>query len=483
MCGLVGIAGNTIMGHSKMFRTMLVFDQVRGIHSTGIALVPLTKDEPDVEKEEGCPNNLWQWGQSELLDINGVSKQLKKAYIGHNRHATKGKINEENAHPFTFGDITGAHNGSLTDWSDLEGYKDFDVDSKAIFKTIADKGIEHTWKSFRGAAALTWWDKSDGTMNFIRNDERPLVYVYSASKQCIIWASELWMITQAAVRNNVPLEKEDKQLIYREFEENHHYKFKVTAANVELISKTKLEPKPAPKVVHRPYGTSYYNNGGPAWGSRHGKGVSNWEPNTQWAKGLSKSDKEAYRGQVVTNVSWNFKYDAGKMDQHLRFTFEDNEFSEVLHVYCKNKKDFEFWEKMIRTGGYNNKSRFRIKGRPRIKVAGQNKPLVIATDTQNIVQLLRATPKEENNVIHLPDQSKPTSPCLYVGRAGLDVTLEVLESQYKEAGYACAWCNASLTPEMHSSVKWVDQQTCLCPDCKEDNDMWVYHRYGIGGVI
>ena len=241
----------------KVFRDMLIFDQVRGFDSTGVAMVGVGKD-PIVEKELDGPDNLWNFGDSQLFDTRGVSKISRRVAIGHNRAATVGKVVKENAHPFTFGHITGCHNGSLEYWDELE--KDdndqrFDVDSKAIFQTIARKGIEHTWKSFYGAAALVWWDSEQETLNFIRNSERPLYMAYSANKDILLWASEDWMIRIAAARHNLTLAKfegsyknrdnQDIKYTYDTFSMrvDTHFAFKVTQNSVAMVEERELEKK------------------------------------------------------------------------------------------------------------------------------------------------------------------------------------------------------------------------------------------------
>ena len=193
MCGIVGIAGNVYQRECKAFRDMLVFDQVRGFDSTGICFVGNANNLAKVEKELDGPENLWNFHDSELLDYRGVAKTTHKLMLGHNRAATIGKVIRENAHPFTFGHVTGVHNGSLDDWHELERDEkgqQFDVDSKALLATISKKGIDHAWKSFRGAAAVVWWDESDGSLNIARNNQRPLYLAYSQAGDVLFWASE-----------------------------------------------------------------------------------------------------------------------------------------------------------------------------------------------------------------------------------------------------------------------------------------------------
>ena len=215
MCGLVGMAGFTgSAALQKVFRELLVIDQIRGYDSTGVAAirVPVTgfvNDRVEIELEHDMESPRFLWDgcyKSRIFDAWGETAKGTIALIGHNRAQTMGKVSIDNAHPFTFGDITGVHNGTLSYWYDLEGYDDFDVDSKALLNTIDKKGIEHTWKSFVGAAAVVYWDDKDQTLNFVRNKERPLYMIRTKDKKTMIWASEAWMIEGICRRNNIKLE-------------------------------------------------------------------------------------------------------------------------------------------------------------------------------------------------------------------------------------------------------------------------------------
>lgn len=70
-----------------------------------------------------------------------------------------------------------------------------DVDSKVIFRNIELNGAKHVWDKAHGAMALTWWDDRDQTLNFIRNNQRPLFFW--RYKNTIIWSSEKWILTTA----------------------------------------------------------------------------------------------------------------------------------------------------------------------------------------------------------------------------------------------------------------------------------------------
>jgi hypothetical protein len=119
-------------------------------------------------------------------------------------------VNDLNAHPFQFGNITGAHNGTLTQstWKALEEASGVTttVDSAAIFACINAIGIKDTINlmekgrtSKDGAWALVWHDSEDNTINFLRNEHRPLWMAYSKGYKKLLWASE-WPMLQAATR-------------------------------------------------------------------------------------------------------------------------------------------------------------------------------------------------------------------------------------------------------------------------------------------
>jgi len=131
--------------------------------------------------------------------INAGSKVL----AAHNRWATRGKVNAINAHPFTFGDITGMHNGTLKNQSLLPDSHTFTVDSENIFWSFNKIGVDDTIKKLHGAYALVWYEEDKQTINFVRNNDRPLSYCYSIDNKTIFWASEALMLELALHRQGV----------------------------------------------------------------------------------------------------------------------------------------------------------------------------------------------------------------------------------------------------------------------------------------
>jgi len=181
---------------------------------------------------------------ADFIDLGQYAKALRpqhKVLIGHNRWATKGLINSVNAHPFTVGDITGQHNGTLKGQWRLPDSKDYAVDSENIIHAIDKIGVAKTWELVDGAAALMWWDAKEGTVNFLRNKERPLYFCYSADLKQMYAASEYHMLQTALWRNGIKYNK------IEELPVDTLYSFKIDtfakdAKEVVKCSTTKLAP-------------------------------------------------------------------------------------------------------------------------------------------------------------------------------------------------------------------------------------------------
>lgn len=250
MCGLVGIAGNLEYKDEACFKRLLVVDYFRGTDSTGVARVKPNGDV-DVVKVASHPIDLFDT-LAFTKAINGVQSSV---FLGHNRAATKGKVNAINAHPFQFDHIVGAHNGTLSTASFAELEKvlgeQFEVDSKAIFAAISRLGIEETAKYLQGAWALVWVDTKEHTLNFLRNKERPLWYAYSKDFDKLFWASEHPMINLATEVTGQAAHKyelhDSKGYCFFPFEEDKWYKFDLK--ELETAKPGSKKPKPLVKTV------------------------------------------------------------------------------------------------------------------------------------------------------------------------------------------------------------------------------------------
>lgn len=202
MCGVVGVFGRGSTQADDAFTTLLFVDMVRGTDSTGVAFVNNSSGKVSIEKCAGLPPEL-----AIYTDFEKKIRQNNVCIIGHNRAATRGKINDKNAHPFQHGRITGCHNGTLLGKWRLPDHGEFDTDSEALINAINKLGIEEAYKIVDGPATIVWWDSEEKTLNFVTNGQRPLVFAVTKDQQNMYWASEAWMLN--AIKERHKLEFKD----------------------------------------------------------------------------------------------------------------------------------------------------------------------------------------------------------------------------------------------------------------------------------
>lgn len=241
MCGHVGVIGSILGNHEKTFKQLLILDSLRGEHSTGVAAIARFAD-PLVSKVVGDPFVLF-----DNATFNKSLQRQNMALIGHNRYATQGAVNKNNAHPFVFDGLIGAHNGTLTNKGAFEDGNNFAVDSQALFNHIDKHGLQDALNKSNGAWALVWWDLEAKRINFVRNKERTLYYAFTEDGKAMFWASEDWMLTVACYRNNLKIEKP------RIFLEDTHYSMSIPGVNADLPAFDRKEAKSSfvPFIPHQ----------------------------------------------------------------------------------------------------------------------------------------------------------------------------------------------------------------------------------------
>lgn len=200
MCGLAGILGNGInQWDLEVLDGLLWVSALRGQDSTGIMKGKTSswgKLKVDYAiRKMGQNIGYFRWFMKYHKD--GDSKFMTdihaNSYLGHVRAATKGVVNDSNAHPFDTPNLVGMHNGTLRD--DKYQHQTM-TDSELMLNEISERGLKATLEDLAhdSAYALVLFDKNTGEVTFTRNSYRTLYYCLHATRSVLYYASEPWML-------------------------------------------------------------------------------------------------------------------------------------------------------------------------------------------------------------------------------------------------------------------------------------------------
>jgi hypothetical protein len=197
---MIGMFGSGISkGDVSIIKQLIYVDSLRGHHSTGLATVDFQGNIETFKKAVDGPDFLQLNRAGDMLD----NAPFCAVIFAHNRFATKGGISTKTAHPFTHGDITLCHNGTLDTQYGLPDSIKFAVDSENIAHAFNVKEPKDIIPILEGAFALTWWDAKTNKFNIVRNDERPLCFATHKTRKVTYYASERRMLEMVLERNNV----------------------------------------------------------------------------------------------------------------------------------------------------------------------------------------------------------------------------------------------------------------------------------------
>lgn len=255
MCGIFGLASTEknydATQRKETFLNGLMFNMPRGMDSTGAAGI-WTEHDPSDKKDYITTRiskralHMIDWAGTTNAELF-LDKFTDYYYvIGHVRATTKGATSDKNAHPFKYGDYILVHNGTVYNRAELTKAKEF-VDSADICATMADRGEIKTLEGLEGGFALVWHNAEDNSLNFARNNRKPLAFAYIKKRNEMWYSSEWATLWNVLVRNG--LKTEGQVQITRP---HHHYKF--FKDNLRDFQDTEFKPYVRPQPTHRQTG-------------------------------------------------------------------------------------------------------------------------------------------------------------------------------------------------------------------------------------
>lgn len=319
MCGIVGVLSAYQNGFNSAeadaFRDMLVIDSFRGLDSTGVFGVD---NLANVRIVKAAQHGLDFVLQQAYEDFSKEMVRRGVFAVGHNRAATKGEINDKNAHPFYVDDkIVLVQNGTVRgDHKSLgKKTKDLEVDSEAVAHLINEnEDIEKALQQLDSAYALVWFNVETETLHMIRNLERPLWLSKHKTRNGVVFASEAPTILYALSKYNLtdyeaPKMLEPGMLMSFKLHNNH---FKEESKKIDHVFRSKVTTYS---------GTSYGGGYGgsrrrhPFWESEYGGMLGEaWDDSGEVV--VPFRHKHAPMGLPAPSSSYK---DAAKRDVKLQF--------------------------------------------------------------------------------------------------------------------------------------------------------------------
>jgi predicted glutamine amidotransferase len=442
MCGIVGVVGNVFKKEEDIFADLLRVDILRGPDSTGVATIRGNGQVAWV-KDACFPDDLIDSKSYRGLFLGKIT-----AVIGHNRWATKGKVNAKNAHPFAVGKITGVHNGTLTGQHHLPDHRQFPVDSENIMHSIDKDGIDATVAKLLGAYCLVWINQEENTINFLRNEERPLFLTLSEDQKTLFYASEGWMLAGILGRHG----KKHGDIWPLPVDTLFTYKLGDVNVPVDKPHCRKLEgmvpPPPVKYIPPHNYNTQRDSSRG-GYGRKSGNRVADLSP-TVGGVTWKKDDVVEFR---VTSVSRTSQQ--SPLWKVLGLTIVGGQ--QVVVCYLKEKHYLlEKMQKGIGDVFVGHISNLWFNELSRLNLLID--PETLSTHYKDLF----------NDDIPFGNKKEDV---MIVDRDGNVIPEEEFKKLTKKG---CAWCTDVASPHESAHLVWLDCDEFICKDCADTTQVKDY---------
>ena len=267
MCGIFGFAktngrqsDNQMRILKNVFTELADQSSIRGTDSTGFSIV----DTDDRYTYKTLMDSSTLVRTNTFYD-NVLSRITRDTtiVIGHVRLATHGTVKVTNAHPFTVGNVVGAHNGVIYNYNKVAtamGKKVPEVDSQVLFQSLNANKMNKAFEKIDGDFALTWIKDSNRKIHLARESGRPMVVAYWKKARILFWASTRQILEDAMLNAGLVLSIQNvpEDYIYTYDVDEFTHKPNREQVPFDTISQVEVRDK---------YNYATYGYGG--WGGHH----------------------------------------------------------------------------------------------------------------------------------------------------------------------------------------------------------------------
>jgi len=476
MCGLFGVVSPTVLTENqKSFVNQSVFvGTLRGYHSTGLSMIDKDNNIRTFKKALSGPDFL-------TCNVGSLAKkELNRSFVvlGHNRAATRGGTPTDiTAHPFEFGSIVGAHNGTI-DYTCKLPVTAHEVDSMnlldSISRTKTHEQVVSLLEKTTGSYALTWYDTETELMWLVHNDQRPLSVAHAG--ESFYWTSEREQLAWMLVRNKC-ISKKDLNVI-EDLPTNTLLGY--DTRNMKVIHSLAIVPEKkitpcATKSWKYPYEDKHTTNGDSiAYSfSNEFKDMVAYVPlekairKKMWAKTdedvMVRFLSSTPLGPLGTTI---------KLTGHA-YTYDGEKF--VCRAYGTNRSDRELDKMYIArvNGVYVSQDKSKIHmlslTENSISVMSETKEEVdktIADLESNGKGKSKGKPKEQEKKESTVSSIKQRVKNYFFKGPGVNEWISK-DSFLKKVAAGCSFCGEPIEPMDHENLGWLNEDSPLCPECLE----------------